>query len=297
MSKLSPFGVALRKLRVEKGLRLFDIAEKLGKSTALLSAIETGRKPVPDMFILDLQRALNLNKEEVRELRAGKERTREDVNVKHLGGEQRELVAAFARRLDELPANLIEELRKKVLKSVAGEEPFRRRRRGLLVPPKSNAVIEAIAGRVRSIFCDESIPSVPIIEILEFRLEKLDRDFRFEVRERSEMDHDEGRVVPAEKLLVLREDVYDAACRGEARARFTACHELAHYVMHHEVAFSRVREDNDPIYRDAEWQADAFAGYLMMPRDLASRFNSVEEAAAGCGMSAQAAAVTMSKYR
>jgi transcriptional regulator with XRE-family HTH domain len=75
MSKLTPFGVALRKLRVEHELRLFDLAEKLRKSTAMLSAIETGRKQIPDGFIAALVRSLNLTSAEHKELRAAKDRT------------------------------------------------------------------------------------------------------------------------------------------------------------------------------------------------------------------------------
>ena len=61
MVMLTPFGIALRKLRVEKGLRLFDLAEKLGQSTAFLSAVETGRKPIPDGLVFKVTRALDLS--------------------------------------------------------------------------------------------------------------------------------------------------------------------------------------------------------------------------------------------
>ena len=130
MSKLTPFGVALRKLRIDHDLRLFDLAEKIGKSTAMISAIETGRKQIPDGFVADVVRALGLAAAEHRELRAAKEKTKKEVSVEHLPPEGRELVAAFARNSGELPSELLEKIRKVVLKSVAGDVPFRRKRRG-----------------------------------------------------------------------------------------------------------------------------------------------------------------------
>lgn len=296
MTKLTPFGVALRKLRVEKGLRLFDVAEKIGKSSSILSAIETGRKPIPDMFVLELSRGLDLTKQEIAELTKAKARTNSFVSVKHLPAEQREMVAAFARRMDEIPSEILDEMRKSLLKSMDDEIPFRRKRRGILVPAMSKAKIETLASKVRTIFCDNSVFSIPIIHIIEFHLEKVFPEFDFQIWERDIMGGDEGRVVPHTNKLILREDVYSDACRGEARARFTACHELGHYLMHHEVSFSRTSSDTDPVYCDAEWQADTFAGFLMLSREHARSFKSPEEAARKCEMSLHAAKVTLAKY-
>ena len=44
---ITEFGKILRKLRIDKGLKLFNMAEALGKSSAWLSYIETGRQKVP----------------------------------------------------------------------------------------------------------------------------------------------------------------------------------------------------------------------------------------------------------
>ena len=84
MAKLTPFGTALRKFRIDRELRLFDLAEKLGKSASLISAIETGRKPIPDRFVADLVKTMNLSTEEHKEFRSAKEKTLKEVNVSHL---------------------------------------------------------------------------------------------------------------------------------------------------------------------------------------------------------------------
>ena len=42
------FGKELKKLRIDLGITLMDMANKINVSAAFLSAIETGRKRIPD---------------------------------------------------------------------------------------------------------------------------------------------------------------------------------------------------------------------------------------------------------
>lgn len=48
---LDKFGKLLRDIRITRSLLLKDMADKLDISTAELSAIESGRNPIPDWFI------------------------------------------------------------------------------------------------------------------------------------------------------------------------------------------------------------------------------------------------------
>lgn len=48
---MTPFGKALRKLRIDRELLLGDMAERLGISPSYLSQIETGKKPIPNGFV------------------------------------------------------------------------------------------------------------------------------------------------------------------------------------------------------------------------------------------------------
>jgi transcriptional regulator with XRE-family HTH domain len=145
---LTPFGITIRKLRLDKGMRLLDLAERIGKTSAFLSAIETGRKPIPDGFVLAVGRAMGLSAEELSILRKAADRTRKEVKVEKLPEDQRELVAAFARRIDKVPAEMMANLKKIILKALSGEQPFHRTRRGIVVPPLSTDVIRG--------FCRES---------------------------------------------------------------------------------------------------------------------------------------------
>lgn len=118
---LTPFGIALRKFRLDRGLRLLDLAEALGQSSAFVSAVETGRKPIPAHYVEDVVAALKLGEGEGDELQRAADRTRSEVRVDRLSGQQRELVAAFARKVDEMPAEFLELLKKPVHKSLSCE--------------------------------------------------------------------------------------------------------------------------------------------------------------------------------
>lgn len=48
---LDGFGQLVRNIRITRSLLLYDMAKDLGVSSAELSAIECGRKPVPEWFI------------------------------------------------------------------------------------------------------------------------------------------------------------------------------------------------------------------------------------------------------
>lgn len=54
---LTALGKELRKLRIDSGVNMMGMAATMGFSTAMLSAIETGRKRVPGDFVDRLERA------------------------------------------------------------------------------------------------------------------------------------------------------------------------------------------------------------------------------------------------
>jgi len=262
MRGLTPFGIAVRKLRLDKHLRLLDVAKLLDCSAAFVSAIETGRKPIPDGFVLNVARAMKLSTEELATLRKAADRTRKHVSIEKLPENQREIVAAFARRLDKVPPDMMAELKKIVLKSSGNEQPFHRTRRGIVVPPISTQNLRRFAEQVRSVFAEDDLVQFPIMDVLEFRLGTVFEGFYIDIREKESMGEDEGRVIGGTIGLALREDVYEGAWGANGRDRFTACHEFGHFLMHRTVTMARTREDTDKIFCDAEWQADTFAGTL-----------------------------------
>lgn len=294
---LTPFGIGVRKLRLDKGLRLLDLAVRLKVSTSYLSAIETGRKPIPEGFVEIVADKMGLTREETEELKQAEDHTKKEVRLNKVPEDQRALVAAFARKVDQLSPEFIVELKKQIrFKSVGGEVPFYRKRRGLLVPPMSTSALRELADNVREVFVTPDTVAFPIMHVLEFGIPKVVDGFYLRVADSAEMDGEEGRVIAGEDEIILRRDVYHDAWNNDGRARFTACHELAHYIVHRQVQFARAREDDHPIYRDSEWQADVFAGALLMPARIASTFSSAYDAAVACGMTQNAAEVMLAKY-
>ena len=85
---------------------------------------------------------------------------------------------------------------------------------------------------------------------------------------------EEGLVLAGSNCVKLREECHEA--RGTMRGpdRASSRHELGHYLLHRKVAMARVRDDNHPVYRDAEWQAGV----------PALRLGCQENAAMQCGM-------------
>ena len=293
---ITPFGIATRKLRLDKGSRLLDLAEKLKLSSSFISAVETGKKPIPAGYVDSVVAAMELTRTEADELQRAADRSKTVVDIDGLQGSQRELVAAFARKLHDLPPEFLEEIKKQVFKSIAGDIPFKRRHRGLLVAAASTRTLWDFAEKVRSVFVGEGDVCFPIMDVLEFRLPAIEEGFHLDVCSHAEMGVEEGLVIAGSKCIKLREDVYVGAWNDLGRDRFTACHELGHYLLHRQVAMARVREDSHPVYRDAEWQADTFAGGLLMSCRHLVRFGCADIAAAQCGMTPMAANVMWSKY-
>jgi len=296
MSTLTPFGVEVRKHRLDRRMRLLDLARLLDRTSAFVSAIETGRKPIPSGYVEVVAKAMSLDAADTESLQRAADRTRREVRLDKLPHDQRELVAAFARKVDELPADLVAALRRRVLKSLAMEIPFHRRRPGILVRPMDTKTIRDFAEKVRAVFVDEDQIEIPIIDILEMGMPEIFDEFYLDVQDHRMMGDEEGRMVAGKNSIVLREDVYEGACNGNRRARFTCCHELGHFLLHREVTMARTREEHHKIFYDSEWQADTFAGTLLMSWRHLYRFAGPKEAADKCNMTLAAASVMWSKY-
>lgn len=109
MATATPFGKALRKLRIERDETMMEMAANLVCSPSFLSSIETGRKPVPAGFITKLATVYGLSEAFQQELQRYVE---ENAKVYRItpDAEDQALVAAFARRLDMLSDNEKQEI-------------------------------------------------------------------------------------------------------------------------------------------------------------------------------------------
>lgn len=172
------------------------------------------------------------------------------------------------------------------------------RKNGMLVPPKSNQDILNLALGVRRHLNYENIEKFPIGELIDRKLDKIIPGATFCVNSKEDMGPDEGRVPFGDTILILREDIYEKLMKDDPRARFTACHELGHLIMHRNVQlnFARSHKGEIAYYENSEWQADSFASYLLYPPYIAKKIPYVSEAMTFCGISFTAHKVAIEKY-
>ncbi len=85
----------------------------------------------------------------------------------------------------------------------------------------------------------------------------------------------EGRTWPDGKVEIS-ETTYVRMLSNDPRSRFTVIHECAHAILHvHQIkrvieSSSKLtlnRRQDIPSYQDPEWQANAFTGAFLMPRE------------------------------
>lgn len=159
---------------------------------------------------------------------------------------------------------------------------------GIVAPPTSRRRLRQLADELRKqVGWDE--PRFPVMEVIEVALEEIAPGFIFEVLEREEMGPNHGLTLVGERRLILREDVYDRACRGCGRDRMTAAHELGHALLHADVALARRIDREVRAFEDPEWQAKAFAGELLISAGHVGLCSTVRQVADVFGVSDEAA--------
>jgi len=101
---LTNFGKALRKMRIDHGEFLKDMAAKLNVTVAYLSAVENGKREVPDEWLGKLSDKYDLTQDERKELQRYAYEEKESLKIDFSGIEQeeKELALAFARSFKDL---------------------------------------------------------------------------------------------------------------------------------------------------------------------------------------------------
>ena len=157
--------------------------------------------------------------------------------------------------------------------------------------PISRNAIRSLANQIRLITGFDTQPYFPILEFFELMIPKAIKDFNYEIVAKKEMPEKHGETFPSQKLIRLREDIYLGANRGNGRDRFTIAHEIGHLLLHQNNNVSLYRlEPHTRLkpYEDPEWQANAFAGELLMPIDIIKDM-SIDQIRKQCVVSADAA--------
>lgn len=101
---LTAYGKLLRKLRIDRQEILKDMADCLGVSSAYLSAVETGKRRIPQGWTDHLAKIYQLDSKTVKELREAEEASISEVTIQLNGASdtKRNAVLTFAKALDGL---------------------------------------------------------------------------------------------------------------------------------------------------------------------------------------------------
>lgn len=97
-------GVYLRKLRLERGEKLKDMAENLNVSSSFLSAVENGKKNFPESWYEKLETLYNLSHKQKEDLKLAVIKSREiiELNIENISPSNRDLAICFARHFSSL---------------------------------------------------------------------------------------------------------------------------------------------------------------------------------------------------
>ena len=71
-----------------------------------------------------------------------------------------------------------------------------------------------------------------------------------------------------DNFIYLKESVIDEIECGNYRSNFTLAHELFHYLQHQVLEFDFEEVETRKTYEDPEWQANCFAGELLLPDEF-----------------------------
>ena len=101
---ITSLGKFLRILRLQRGEILKNMADRLGVSSAFLSAVENGKKKMPVLWFERLRDLYALDESQMGELRrANLETTNQvELNLKNATPPQRELAILFARQFNDI---------------------------------------------------------------------------------------------------------------------------------------------------------------------------------------------------
>lgn len=105
---LTAIGKFLRKLRIDKGEILRDMATKLEVSSAFLSAVENGKKKIPDAWMPKLEELYSLDQTQMAELKEAVIASSDtiELNIANASEEQKRLAISFARQFESIDDEL-----------------------------------------------------------------------------------------------------------------------------------------------------------------------------------------------
>ena len=111
---LTAFGKELRKMRIMAGELIRDMAAKLNVTPSYLSAVETGKRQIPDGWVCKIAELYSLSPEEKEALQKAADSSLLSVklNLNGLTDHRRQTAVLFAREFSDLDDQKLEQIRK-----------------------------------------------------------------------------------------------------------------------------------------------------------------------------------------
>jgi transcriptional regulator with XRE-family HTH domain len=118
---MTPFGKAVRHLRIEKEMLLGEMADILHVSPSYISQIEMGKKPIPEGFSERVAGLFGLRGDELRQLRTEAARSMSEFKIKLAeGASDKDRILANSIALEF--ARLTPEAKERIQNIVRGSE-------------------------------------------------------------------------------------------------------------------------------------------------------------------------------
>lgn len=109
---MTRLGQLLKMMRIERGEVLYDMAKRLGVSSAFLSAVENGKRSAPSSWLGTLADEYDLSSKRYLELQEAMDETVKQVrlDLEKADSRKRSCALAFARNFDDISRDDIEAL-------------------------------------------------------------------------------------------------------------------------------------------------------------------------------------------
>lgn len=153
------------------------------------------------------------------------------------------------------------------------------------VQRRSERQIERLAKMVRQELGVGPSDRIAMQPVLDFALDDMVEDAYLAIENDVEMGGAEGRTDWHRPVITLSRATYARLEKADDRARMTAAHELGHLLMHTQQPVFYYRTKARDYHVDPEWQANYFAGALLMPVEAFRKMKTVRQARKAFGVS------------
>lgn len=134
--------------------------------------------------------------------------------------------------------------------------------------PLSLKDIKDMAGRIRKEYGVLPLDCFPIFDYLNHLFENNYLSIQYIENDDPYLDKNTPAIYnTVDNFIYMKEEVLKEYDEGNFRANFTLAHELFHYLQTQVFKFKFIEVQDCYPYEDTEWQANQFAGELLLPEE------------------------------